>query len=239
MTGRPPTDEQCEPAPPGTTPPSSLDEETQRILLRFARDAITRHVRREPPMTFEQLGAPPHVAETLSELRGAFVTLTGGGALRGCIGHIIGDKPLIELIPEMAVAAATQDPRFPAVTDDEIDLLELEISVLTPPAPVADLETIEVGRHGLIVRQGRKTGLLLPQVPVDQGWNRRQFITYTCMKAGLAPDAWRDPETQFESFEAHVFSEAEDDSDSEGASKDVSQSDTQSVSRSQDGHTQS
>ena len=163
------------------------------------------------------------------------MTLTGGGALRGCIGHIISDEPLIKLIPEMAIAAATQDPRFPAVTAEEIDLLELEISVLTRPAPVAGLNTIEVGRHGLIARQGGKTGLLLPQVPVDQGWNRRQFVAYTCMKAGLAPDAWRDPKTQFESFEAHVFSEAEHTSDPDDASEHVSQS----VSQIQDGHTES
>lgn len=186
-----------------------LDRETAVALLTIARETIVRHLDRKPQPILAELGLSPSVQDALALRRGAFVTLTGGGSLRGCIGHIADDLPLIRVIPSMAIAAATEDPRFPPVTAEEIGLLEIEISVLTPPAPIQDLGKVEVGRHGLIARKGARAGLLLPQVPVDQGWDREQFLAYTCMKAGIRPDAWRDGSVKFEAFEAQVFSEAE------------------------------
>ena len=136
----------------------------------------------------------------------AFVTLTKDGGLRGCIGHVIARLPLWECVREMAIAAATQDPRFPTMREDEIKDLEFEISVLTHPREIRDVEEIEVGVHGLIISSEYHSGLLLPQVPVEYGWDREKFLEQTCIKAGLPPDAWLDPETRIEAFAAQVFS---------------------------------
>ncbi|GIX05715.1 MAG: TIGR00296 family protein [Candidatus Poribacteria bacterium] len=190
--------------------PEFLDETAQKALLRLARETIEAFLNGRPLPRIEDYALPPEVVQRLkTERRGAFVTLKGGGALRGCIGRILDDLPLAEVVQRMAIAAATEDPRFPRVLPEELPLLEIEISVLTPPRRVKDLSEIQVGRHGLIVRRGWNSGLLLPQVPVEQGWNRDQFLAYTCLKAGLPPGAWRDPNTVIEAFEAQVFSEAD------------------------------
>ncbi len=190
-------------------PAELVDDEAGGALLRLARETIVKRLSATSDTYTLEFESTPALERAATLRRGAFVTLTGGGSLRGCIGHIVSDEPLIQLVPAMAIAAATQDPRFPPVTPEEIDLLEIEVSVLTPPAPIEDLAKVEVGRHGLIARKGARTGLLLPQVPGDQGWDREQFIAYTCMKAGLQPDAWKDGSVAFEAFEAQVFSEAE------------------------------
>jgi hypothetical protein len=186
-----------------------LSEPTQRALLVVARETIERAVNRRPYRQVHEYGFADDVLAETRLKRGAFVTIHKNGALRGCIGHVVGDLPLSEVIPQMAVAAATQDPRFPRVLPSEVAELELEMSVLTPPRPVKDPEAVEVGRHGLIVRRGINSGLLLPQVATQQGWNREQFLAYTCIKAGLRPDAFRMAGTVIESFEAQVFSEAD------------------------------
>lgn len=147
--------------------------------------------------------------EALMEPKGAFVTLKRHGMLRGCIGTLTPEKPLAQIILEMAEAAAREDPRFPPVRGIELPELEIEISVLTPFEPVFDTEEIEVGVHGLLMRRGSHSGLLLPQVPTEYGWSREEFLDHTCHKAGLPAGAWRDPETQIWSFSAEVFSEAE------------------------------
>jgi len=136
---------------------------------------------------------------------GAFVTLTIAGGLRGCIGHIIGDRPLWETIASMAVSAAFEDPRFPPLTSHEFDEVEVEISILGPVTPCPDPELVEVGRHGLIMVQGHRQGLLLPQVPVEWRWDKYTFLAQTCRKAGLEPDAWRSSRTHIYWFEAEVF----------------------------------
>lgn len=142
------------------------------------------------------------------EPRGAFVTLkTGEGDLRGCIGTILPAGPLDETVVRMAVAAAVEDPRFPAVRLGELPRLRFEISALTVPEPVPDLGRIEVGRHGLIVTRGSRKGLLLPQVAPEWGWDREEFLRHTCLKAGLPEEAWRDPGTRVEWFEAEVWGE--------------------------------
>jgi AmmeMemoRadiSam system protein A len=144
----------------------------------------------------------------LTAIQGAFVTLhEPGGDLRGCIGHIEGHLPLIETVAQMAVAAATQDPRFPRVRCEEVPGLHLEISAMSPIREVTNIEEIEVGRHGLIMSRGYQRGLLLPQVPTEWGWDRDEFLRHTCQKASLPADAWKDKGTKIECFEAEVFSE--------------------------------
>jgi AmmeMemoRadiSam system protein A len=146
----------------------------------------------------------------LTAVQGAFVTLhTANGDLRGCIGHIEGHLPLIETVHEMAVAAATQDPRFPQVRCAEVPSLHIEISVMSPIREVANIAEIEVGRHGLIITRGYRRGLLLPQVATEYGWGREEFLDHTCMKAGLPTHAWQDRGTTIECFEAEVFGEEE------------------------------
>lgn len=144
-------------------------------------------------------------SELLGREFGAFVTLKRHGQLRGCIGNIIGQGPLFRTVWNMARAAAFEDPRFPPLSQAELADLEIEISVLGPVLPCPDPELVEVGRHGLIMRQGGRQGLLLPQVPLEWGWDRAQFLAQTCRKAGLPSQAWRDPATEIYWFEAVVF----------------------------------
>lgn len=144
-------------------------------------------------------------SEKLQSHLGAFVTLKREGQLRGCIGNIVGTKPLVKVIEEMAGAAAFRDPRFKPLQASELKDLELEISVMGPIEPCPDPQQIEIGRHGLIMKRGHKQGLLLPQVPVEWGWDRETFLAKTCEKAGLPRDAWKDKETQIFWFEAVIF----------------------------------
>jgi uncharacterized protein (TIGR00296 family) len=129
------------------------------------------------------------------------------GELRGCIGFPYPTKPLATAVQEAAVAAALYDPRFPAVRAEELSLLEVESSVLTEPKPLSPRQ-VEVGVHGLIVRKGAKSGLLLPQVALEYRWGREEFLGQTCVKAGLEPDAWKAGAEIF-GFEAQVFSEGD------------------------------
>ena len=143
--------------------------------------------------------------------RGAFVTISARGALRGCIGHIAADRELGAVVREMTVAAAQDDPRFAPVEPDELPDLALEISVLseaTPVAPPVDPARIAVGRDGVMVRRGRNVGLLLPQVARDHHWGPDALLAAACRKAGLPPDAWREPGTELFTFHADVFGEA-------------------------------
>jgi uncharacterized protein len=151
-------------------------------------------------------GRPPEPpTDKLREKLGAFVTLSIGGHLRGCIGRIVGGGPLYLTIAEMARAAAFEDPRFPPVSAEELPQVQVEISILSPITPCPDPALIEVGRHGLIVKRGGAQGLLLPQVPVEWKWDRETFLGQTCRKAGLPADAWRRQGTDILWFEAEVF----------------------------------
>ena len=141
----------------------------------------------------------------LLEKQGAFVTLQLHGQLRGCIGLIEGASPLWEAIRQMAVAASTEDPRFPPVNRQEIDQLEIEISVLSPLKKISDPSKVEVGTHGIYMRQGTNSGLLLPQVAVEWGWDREEFLAQTCNKAWLPRDAWEQPDTEIYIFTAEIF----------------------------------
>ena len=139
----------------------------------------------------------------------AFVTLRRSGTLRGCIGHVAPDRPLVEVVWRVTTLAATEDPRFPPVAREELDELRLEISVLSEPTRlgVLDPACIEPGRDGVIVRRGRRQGLLLPQVATEQRWDAVALLVAVCRKAGLADDAWRRPDCELYIFQADVFGE--------------------------------
>jgi AmmeMemoRadiSam system protein B/AmmeMemoRadiSam system protein A len=176
-----------------------LTKEEKRLLHHIARRVIEDVVRGKPVTEFTV------ESRALTEKKGGFVTLKKGGQLRGCIGHIIGNKPLYKLVGEMAVAAAFNDPRFNPVTEAELSDLEIEISVLTPLRRVKHVDEIEVGKHGILMKKGLYSGLLLPQVATEYGWDRKTFLEYTCLKAGLPKDAWKDEGTIIYVFSAEVF----------------------------------
>jgi AmmeMemoRadiSam system protein A len=180
-----------------------LDVDERRWLLRLARSTIdARLIGGSLPET-----APP--AGPLCEIRGAFVTLTADGVLRGCIGHVVGAEPLWLSVRSNAVNAAFHDPRFSPVTADEISGLMVEISALTPLRPIDSPTEIEVGRHGLLIERGPARGLLLPQVAERYAWSPEEFLDQTCRKAGMGPGCWRSPEARISVFSAEVFSEEE------------------------------
>lgn len=182
----------------------SLSDEEKRYLHELVRLSILQGLKqRAGGKDAAQL--PPPISKTLEEKLGAFVTLKIDGNLRGCIGNVVGNAPLHKTIANMAQSAAFEDPRFPPLSLDEFERIETEISVLSPLEPCPDSERIEVGRHGLLIRKGPSSGLLLPQVPVEWGWDRDTFLRHTCRKAGMGADCWTDPETQIFWFEAEVF----------------------------------
>ena len=170
----------------------------------IAKTAIERAVKGEPIPKFDAGGF-----ERLARKQGAFVTINKHGTLRGCIGFIRPIYPLYEAVKEAAIAAALHDPRFPPVTPDELKDLEVEISVLSPMVEVKDINEIKVGRDGLYIVYGGFSGLLLPQVATEYGWDRTTFLEHTCVKAGLPRDCWKEPGVRIFRFTAEVFSEEE------------------------------
>ncbi len=177
-----------------------LDATRRRRLLEIARQTIASSVagKGAPKIDERDPGLQTH--------SGAFVTIEKHGQLRGCIGNFTSDKPLWRTVMEMAVAAATGDPRFPPMTAGEDREVELEISVLTPMRRISGVDEIEVGRHGLYIRKGPYAGTLLPQVATDYGWDRLTFLQQTCRKAGLSPDAWKEG-AEIYVYGAEVFNE--------------------------------
>lgn len=182
-----------------------LTVEDRKALFALVRDAIRAHLLGEPPPLLPE-GSP-----ALRQRCGAFVTLRRkeDRALRGCIGHIVGRAPLAETVRELAVSAAFHDRRFPPLTLAELGKVTVELSVLSPLEP-AELDAIEVGRHGLLVRLGPRSGLLLPEVARERGWTPAEFLAHTCVKAGLPPDAWRDPRAEVLWFTSDHYSEDDD-----------------------------
>jgi len=191
-----------------------IKDEHGEFLVKLAREAIETYLRGR-----EVLRPPEGTPEELWEPMGVFVTLNklvgGRKVLRGCIGFPYPEKPLVQATIEAAIASATEDPRFPPVELDEMDEIVVEVSVLTRPElvrvedPRDYPKAIKVGRDGLIVERGIFRGLLLPQVPVEWGWDEKTFLSQCCMKAGLYPDAWLDPGTRIYCFQAIVFEEEE------------------------------
>lgn len=192
-----------------------LTSEEAATAVRLARRAVATHLApgapRDPATPFDAEELPPLFAEA----RGVFVTwkVAGSDRLRGCIGYPLPVEPLRRAIPHVAVAAAVEDPRFPPVLPDELPTLTAEVSVLTVPAlldaaaPGDRLAAVRVGRDGLIVRARGTSGLLLPQVAVEEGWDAATFLAGACEKAGLPLDAWRDLRTRIYRFQADVVRE--------------------------------
>jgi MEMO1 family protein len=182
--------------------PFSLTEQEKRELLALARKSVEFAV--EQKRTYEP-GA--NANEDLNRERGAFVTLNKSGMLRGCIGYTSAIKPLYLTVRDTATLAALRDPRFQPVSESELPQLQYEISVLSPLRRVTDIQQIKVGQHGLLMKNGEREGLLLPQVPVEQKWDRLKFLESACTKAGMQPDCWKEEDTDIFTFTAVVFGE--------------------------------
>ncbi len=172
-------------------------------LLGIARAAVLHHLGLAPAPALPSAGP-------LAEPRGAFVTLHVGGELRGCIGMFRAIGTLAETVARMAVAAASEDPRFPGIRPGDVAELSVSISVLSPVTPIDDPRKVEVGRHGVVIRRGLYRGTLLPKVAVEHGWDTETFLRHTCLKAGLPPTAWAEPDTEVDVFEAEEFGEGKE-----------------------------
>lgn len=180
--------------------PAELTTAEREALLRVAREAIAAHFERKKP-------ALPAATAALAEKRGAFVTLhRKDGELRGCVGLLSSDRSLLETVARMAVAAAVEDGRFSPVAAGELPTLRIEVSALGPLEPIRPEEVV-VGRHGLVVSRRERRGVLLPQVPVEHGWDRETFLAHACGKAGLPEADWKEPGAELLGFTADVFGE--------------------------------
>lgn len=178
-----------------------LDEQDKQECLKIARSTLELFLRQ---------GKLPKICPESKKLQlnqGAFVTLQRGEELCGCIGTFAVSKPLYKTIQTMAVAAATEDPRFSPVRYEDLATLTIEISVLSRRLPVQSPGEIKVGSHGLYITKGKHCGVLLPQVATENNWDRETFLSHTCLKAGLAGDAWQGDGVAIEVFSAEVFGE--------------------------------
>lgn len=185
-------------------PEYALSDAEKQFLLRLARSRITAKLEK-------QQATKPNDEDLTPRLKAhgaAFVTLQKHGNLRGCIGDLEAAEPLYRNVMHNAMNAAFEDPRFPPLRRPELDDIEIEISVLTPPRPIASLDEFVLGRHGIILEKGRTGAVFLPQVPPEQGWSKEETLTHLALKAGMPPDGWR-RNASFFVFEAIVFSEAE------------------------------
>ncbi len=178
-----------------------LSNEEKILLLKIAREAIAAR------LEGREIRFPGVESPKLRSPLGAFVTLHIRGQLRGCIGTFFPEGPLYLTVAQMAQEAAFSDPRFPPLSARELPLIDIEISVLSPMRRVLGPEEIEVGRHGIYIVRGLNRGVLLPQVATEYGWDRYTFLDHTCLKAGLPPGCWQDPETEIYTFTAEIFSE--------------------------------
>jgi AmmeMemoRadiSam system protein A len=183
---------------------SVLSAEGRRQLLALARGTLEAHFRGDPPPRL-----PSDRSETFGDPRAVFVTLRIGDRLRGCIGTLAPEGDLSRAVPKFALRAAFEDPRFSGLASEELPQCTIEISVLTPPRPLEDPEEIVIGRDGLILEIGGRRALLLPQVATEWGFDRGTFLGELSRKAGLPPDAWRQPGAKLWSFQAEVFAEDE------------------------------
>ncbi len=186
-----------------------MDEKDKKVLLQIARKSVESAV---IDISNDQTQAEPFSPE-LKEKNGAFVTLRTQGKLRGCIGRMVSDIPLHKLVSEMAVSAATEDPRFNQIEPSELDDLEIEISVLSPLQMAENPLDFELGRHGIYIKKDSATGCFLPQVATDTGWTKEEFLTHCCStKAGLSPDAWKEKDVEVYIFTSEIISEKDVDS---------------------------
>ena len=187
----------------------SLTLSEGKDLIAIAKESICAIFQRKHYVPSQELQARYH------DKQGVFVTLHKHGQLRGCIGFPEPTLPLADAVSHAAVSAAFEDPRFDPLASSELDDIEIEISVLTIPQkidisdPKEYLKKIALGKDGLIIRCHGHSGLLLPQVPVEQGWNAEEFLDYLCLKASLPQDAWHDPSSEIFSFQAQIFTECD------------------------------
>ena len=186
--------------------PNDYSAGEKALMLKLARDSMARFLSRQAPPNLSSL------PDSCKEIRSCFVTLhTSDGGLRGCIGNIGAFESLGENIFHNAVNAAFRDPRFmPVASTEELDALSIEISVLTPPEDIPSLKEFIIGEHGIILSHGRRSAVFLPQVAPEQGWDVETTLTHLSMKAGLPPDAWREPAAKFSVFRAIVLAEGEE-----------------------------
>ena len=189
-------------------PEIKLSDEQKISLLKLARDAIIKFACEGKKSC--QLKDLPDFMQTNS---GAFVTLHKNKQLRGCIGTFVGEGNLHSTIVNMAVSAGWHDPRFPSLTKEEIDELDIEISVLSPLQQINDINEIETGKHGIFITKDHNRGVLLPQVATEYGWDTITFLENTCIKAGLSPNAWKDENVRIDIFSAEIFNELEKGAD--------------------------
>jgi uncharacterized protein (TIGR00296 family) len=186
---------------------NNLSNDDGHTLVKTARMIVTQYLNGTKPKLEKEF------TDNFSFKSGVFVTLNTILGLRGCIGYPLPDKSLFDALEDAAISAATKDPRFPAVKSKELDSITFEVTILTPPKkvvvskPEEYLSKIKVGRDGLIVKHGFYSGLLLPQVPIEYGWNEKEFLEYTCEKAGLPKNYWKNSETEIQKFEGIVFKE--------------------------------
>ena len=177
-------------------------------LVKTARKIVTEFLKEGVKIVLEK-----EFQDKFSFKSGVFVTLNNPIGLRGCIGYPLPDKKLFNALTDAAISAAIEDPRFPPVKSEELDSITFEITILTPPQtikvddPQEYSKKIKVGQDGLIVRYGYNSGLLLPQVPIEWGWNEQEFLEHTCEKAGLSKDYWKNPEIEVQKFQGIVFKE--------------------------------
>ena len=182
-----------------------MNEKQKHILLKTAKEALRAAITKSAMPKVESDDA------LLRENRGCFVTLKNGEELRGCIGSFVADKPLVEMVAEMAVSSATSDPRFffQPITAKELDELDIEISVLSPLKKTDDPLSLRLGIDGIYIKKGSYSGCFLPQVATETGWSKEEFLSYCCShKAGMEPDAWKDKDTTVLLFTAEIFGAA-------------------------------
>lgn len=180
-----------------------LTKEEKIYALKLARKTLENYFSGK-----EEKIVPPQEYKNLWEKRGVFVTLTKEGKLRGCIGVLEPIYPLYEGIQKMALSSALEDPRFIPLSFEELPQIEIEISVLSPLKP-GKIEEIKIGEHGIYLVKGSRRGVLLPQVPVEYNWDKKTFLEHVCLKAGLHPNCYKEPDTKIYLFTAEVFREKE------------------------------
>jgi len=183
-----------------TADQDSLSQEAKTTLLKVARNTLKERFNREKEPINTDL-------PELQEKNGAFVTLHKGNALRGCIGIFTGQGALHSTVASMSLSAAFDDPRFPPLTESELDRIDIEISVLSPLKRIGSVEEIEVGKHGIYLIKGYNRGVLLPQVATEYGWDRETFLSQTCVKAGLNQNCWKEG-AEIYTFTADIFHES-------------------------------
>lgn len=174
----------------------------KKYLLTLARETIAQYLKEH------KIGAAKSADAALNAPCGVFVTLHEQGELRGCIGNMTAAQPLVESVRDMAIASATEDPRFAPLRLAELAHVDIEISVLSPLEKVRSADDIVLGKHGVVVKKGFSSGVFLPQVALETRWSKEEFLSYLCLhKAGIPADSWKDPRTELYVFTAEVFGE--------------------------------